>query len=140
MTNATSPRKKIMWILVTGGFLAIGGYFLRPLYGISKNLATPAWALYSAAICCAVYAVLLWLVDVRGLRAWARSFAPAGVNPLLAYILPDIAYGLLVMLGVKWYWDVPGEGLIGIIRSLLFAFAVVTATGALTRLGIRLHL
>jgi predicted acyltransferase len=29
-------------------------------------------------------------MDVRGVKRWAQFLLPVGVNPLLAYILPDV--------------------------------------------------
>jgi len=82
------PRMKSMFLLGAGTPLA--GYILRPLHGISKNLATDSYALVSAGICCLVLLGCYYLMDVKGVKKWANFLLPIGVNPLLAYILPDI--------------------------------------------------
>jgi predicted acyltransferase len=82
------PRMKFMFFFGAGTLLA--GYILRPLHGISKNLATDSYALVSAGICCLVLLGCYYLMDVKGVKKWANFLLPIGVNPLLAYILPDI--------------------------------------------------
>lgn len=135
-----TPLERIKWIVIFGVMLMITGYFFRPLYGISKNAATPTWCLYSAAFCCWIFALLYWIVDVKQHVSWARFVKPAGANPLLAYILPDIFYVLLSLFGIhilsQWF----GDGLVGIARSMVVALGMVWLTVALNKIGIRLHL
>jgi heparan-alpha-glucosaminide N-acetyltransferase len=135
-----SPRKTALRLTGMATALALGGYLLRPLYGISKNMATPTWSLYSAAICSLIFLLLYWIADVRkGGRVF--SFAePAGANPLLAYLLPDIFYGVIAMLGIESMWDVIGAGIVGVARSIAFSAAIIWLTAYLTRLGVRLRL
>jgi len=135
-----SARQRIAWMIILGLFLGIGGSLLRPLYGISKNMATPAWSLYSASICCFLYAGLYWLVDLKKIRAPFVFAEPAGSNPLLAYILPDIFYGLLGILGITFWSDELGAGSLGILRAVLFSYAIVRLTGMLGGWGVRLRL
>jgi heparan-alpha-glucosaminide N-acetyltransferase len=137
---ASSPKQKVFWLTGMAFALAVGGYLLSPLYGISKNLATPAWSLYSAAICCLVFLLLYWLADLRQKGNWFTFAEPAGSNPLLAYLLPDIFYGLLAIAGIEHLWGETGWGFMGIVRSLLFALAIVWLTGKLTNRGLRLKL
>jgi heparan-alpha-glucosaminide N-acetyltransferase len=134
------PMKRIRWIVVFGLMMTVVGYLFRPLYGVSKNAATPAWCLYSAACCCYLFAALYWLVDVKKISRWANVVRPAGANPLLAYILPDIVYVLLSLFGVHVLSQYFGDGIIGIARSMIFAVAMVWLTVALNKAGIRLHL
>jgi heparan-alpha-glucosaminide N-acetyltransferase len=139
-SSVKEPSRRIGWILVFGALMLAAGYLFRPLYGISKNAATPAWCLYSAAFCCFIFACLYWIVDVKKMVRWAVFVRPAGANPLLAYILPDIVYVLLSLFGVHVLSQYFGEGIIGIIRSLVFSVAMVWLTVALNKAGIRLHL
>jgi len=136
---AAIPRKRIVWILVFAGMLFASGFLLRPLYGISKNDATPTWCLYSAGLSCLIYVALYWLVDLHGRTAWALFLQPAGANPLLAYILPDVVYSLLAVAGVTYHRTHWNAGATAVARSLVFALAVVVLTGLLGRLRVRLH-
>jgi predicted acyltransferase len=139
-TPASTPHQRIRWFLVMAVLLAIGGYFFRPLYGISKNMATPAWSLYSAAACCILFLGLYWIADIQRKGSLFRFAAPAGSNPLLAYILPDIFYGLLAIAGIGDLWGALGAGTPGIVRSLAFSLFMVWLTGRLSGSGLQLKL
>lgn len=137
---AGTPRKRIAWILTFAAGLFVGGFLLRPLYGISKNDATPTWCLYSAGLACLIYVALYWLVDMMRIRRWAFFLKPAGENPLLAYILPDIVYAALGVAGLDYLRTHFNVGLTGVGRSLVFAMVIVGLTGLLGRLRVRLRL
>ncbi|MBV7528520.1 DUF5009 domain-containing protein [Chitinophaga sp. sic0106] len=126
---------------VTGFFiiLVVAAVCLRPQYKISKIHATPSWALFSAASCVAVFAVLYYLIDVKRISKWTEFFRPAGANPLLTYILPDIVYFLLIFLGLHLP-DVVGHGLPGIIWSAVYAVLMLFLVKGLNKLNIRLQL
>ncbi len=133
-------RRRLVWMIALGLFLGIGGSMLRPLYGISKNMATPAWSLYSASICCFLYGGLYWFVDIKKIRTSFLFVEPAGSNPLLAYLLPDIFYGILGIFGATFWSDVLGGGVLGILRAALFSLGIVRVTGVLGSWGVRLRL
>jgi heparan-alpha-glucosaminide N-acetyltransferase len=137
---APTPRSKAFWLIGMAVMLAAAGYLLGPLYGISKNMATPAWSLYSAAICCLLFLMLYWLADLRQRGNWFGFAEPAGSNPLLAYLLPDMFYGALAIIGIEHLWGAMGSGVPGIARSVIFSLVIVWLTGHLTRLGLRLKL
>ncbi len=137
---AQTPRSRMRWIATFAVMLYLAGYLLRPLYGISKISATPTWCLYSSSICCFVFLLLYWLVDVRGFKKWAQFLKPAGENPLLAYILPEIFYALMAILGIQFIAQYLGTGVIGIARSLVFALLMLWDTSLLTKWKIRLYL
>jgi heparan-alpha-glucosaminide N-acetyltransferase len=139
-SRMTEPFKRIKWIIVFGVLMMAAGFFFRPLYGISKNAATPTWCLYSAAFCCFLFTGLYWLVDVKKISRWAYLIRPAGSNPLLAYLIPDVVYVLLSLFGIQVLSQYLGEGMIGIARSLIFSLAMVWLTVALNKAGIRLRL
>lgn len=124
------------------GFLIIiliAAWRLRPAYKISKIHATPSWCLYSAAICVAVFSFLYFLIDVKHISKWTAFFRPAGANPLLTYILPDIVFYGMLLAGVALP-AVLGEGLPGMIWCAFFAVAMLFVVKVLNKLGIRLQL
>jgi heparan-alpha-glucosaminide N-acetyltransferase len=135
-----TPAARIQWIVVFGIMMMAAGYLFWPLYGISKNAATPTWCLFSAAFCCWIFALLYWIIDVKKIVTWANFVKPAGANPLLAYILPDIFYILLSLFGIHILSQYFGEGIVGIMRSLVISLAMVWLTVGLNKIGIRLHL
>lgn len=124
------------------GFLVIilmAAWWLRPAYKISKIHATPSWCLYSAAICIAVFSFLYFLIDVKHISKWTAFFRPAGSNPLLTYILPDIVFYGMLFAGIGLP-AVLGQGLPGVIWCAFFAVLMLFLVKGLNKLGIRLQL
>jgi len=132
-----SGKTQIKWILSYGAFCYLAGFFLRPLYGISKIHATPTWALFSIASCCLVFVLIHWLVEVKGIKRWANFLKPAGQNPLLTYILPYIFYAAI---GLSFLPEVFNMGLLGLVRSVAFTLFILGVAGLLTKWNIRLKL
>ncbi|NML36371.1 DUF5009 domain-containing protein [Chitinophaga sp. G-6-1-13] len=119
--------------------LLIAGAWLRPAYKLSKIHATPSWCLYCAAICVAVFSLLYFLIDVKHFSRWTSFFKPAGSNPLLTYILPDIVYFGMIALGLSLP-AVLQQDLPGIIWCMCFAVAMLFVVKGLNKLHIRLQL
>ncbi|MBC9911158.1 DUF5009 domain-containing protein [Chitinophaga varians] len=119
--------------------LLIAGAWLRPAYKLSKIHATPSWCLYCAAICVAVFSLLYFLIDVKHFSRWTSFFKPAGANPLLTYILPDIVFFGMIALGLRLP-AVLEQGLPGIIWCMCFAVAMLFVVKGLNKLHIRLQL
>ncbi len=135
-----AARERLKWIVTFGGGLLLAGYLLRSAYGISKNDASPTWCLYSAGICCCIFAVLHWVVDVRGCTRWAGWFSPMGAHPLLAYILPFMVAALASLAGTDLLQGRFGSGGAGIARSVVFTLLILATTRILARCGITLRL
>ncbi len=92
---AETIKQKFIW---SGGYallLLLTGWLLMP-YGLAKMGGTPSWGLYSAGICVITFMILYWIVDMKNIAGWAGFIKPAGSNPLLTYILPDIYYAVNV--------------------------------------------
>jgi heparan-alpha-glucosaminide N-acetyltransferase len=134
-----SIKKKISAMSVYSVLLLITAILFQPLFGINKNLATPAWCFYSAFYCVIIFILLYIIIDYKKQEKWSSILKPAGVNPLLAYILPSIFYSLITLAGITFYSEL-GYGVTGIVRSLLFSFFILGVTHILTRLNVRLHL
>jgi len=138
---AGTPRKRIQWIAAIGLFAFLAGLLLRPVYGLAKPGNTPACTLYNIAVCCAIYAVLYWLIDVRGHRQWAAFAMPAARNALLPYFLHYMIHPLSIALGFAWLNEYLNTGWVGIARTLGVTVLIgVVLTSLLTRAGVRLRL
>jgi heparan-alpha-glucosaminide N-acetyltransferase len=136
-STAETPNNRMKWIIAGGILSLLAAYFLRPFYGISKIYATPAWALNSVAICCGVFLLIYWLADVKNINRWAKFLEPAGKNPLLTYILPNIFYALV---GYTWIPVALKSGGFGILKSLVFTLFILWIAAFLTKWRVRLQL
>jgi heparan-alpha-glucosaminide N-acetyltransferase len=115
------------------------GLDVRPLGGISKIKATPSWTAICAGLSFLAY-MILYLVTVKyQWTKWARLIEPAGSMTLTCYLVPYLVYPLLMLVGWKWP-EVISTGGLGLLKSFLFALAVIWIAGLLGRLHIRLKI
>jgi heparan-alpha-glucosaminide N-acetyltransferase len=135
-----TPSLGVMALL--GVLSLIAGFTIRPYTGgISKIMATPAWVFICIGISIECFVLLAYIMDVKGQQNWIKPLKPAGTSTLTCYLLPYIHYAFLNM-----FYKVSGLSLIfrtggiGIIKSLLYAFAIIWITGWLEKRRIRLAL
>ncbi|HSF44648.1 MAG TPA: hypothetical protein VLA58_01515, partial [Chitinophagaceae bacterium] len=111
----------------------------RPYWGLKKLGATPAWLFLCSAFTIIAFLLIYWVVDVWGKGKWFSLIKPAGTDTLLTYLIPYYAYATTWMLGIS----IPAfmlYGVVGLIKSFLFALLCVGVTWVLTRIGIRLRI
>ena len=68
---------------------------------------------------------------------WASFIAPAGTSTLTCYLVPYLIYPVLVMLQVKLP-DFLTTGVVGLVKSMAFAFFIIYLTGLLGKVNIKL--
>ncbi len=100
------PGRRMKFMAYLGLGTLIAGYVLRPLHGINKNAATESYALVTSGLCCLVLLGCYFLMDVKGIKRWANFLLPIGINPLLAYIMPDIVRSLSDLVSSIVHFDV----------------------------------
>lgn len=133
-----NPNQKIISMVLLGLALALVAFLVRPhTGGLSKIGGTPAWSLYCATICCILFPLIYWLVDLKGVRSWSNFLKPAGQNPLLTYILPPLFYAIV---GFSYLPPMFNTGAPGFIRSVVFSLLILWVAGLMTKKGIKLHL
>jgi heparan-alpha-glucosaminide N-acetyltransferase len=132
--------QRLRWAAVFGLWLAVAALLFDPLFGINKIRATPAWCFYCAFLAVLAWSVLYWVMDVRGFRAWSIVVRPAGVNPLLAYILHPVLYLMAGVAGLRlgFYKSSELPPFVNIAGCLVMACLVVGLTGLVTRRGYRM--
>jgi hypothetical protein len=133
---AETVVQKYLWSAGYIVLLLLAGWLFMPL-GLAKIGSTPSWCLYSAAICVILFMILYWIVDILHISSWAAIIKPAGSNPLLTYILPDIYYAIF---GLYHFAGIAGEGWPGVVRAFLFSLFILGVSAVLTQLKIRLQL
>lgn len=138
-SNGEGQQQRFGAAFLLALMLLAAGFVLRPYYGISKSGATPSWALYSAAICVALFAFLYWLIDMKGAQAWTGFLRPAAASPLLTYLLPGVLFAAMQCLHLKLPPPLT-EGATGLLWSVIFAFAMLGLAAGLQRLNVKLQL
>jgi hypothetical protein len=138
-----NEKEKVKEFLGVMGVLALMsiafGLLTRPEWGIAKIGGTPSWTTICAGIGFGSFGILYILADILNIRKWATILGPAGRSTLTCYLVPYFYYGLYSIIG----YSLPiilRTGYVGIIKSLLFALLIVTITGGLEKLNIKLKI
>ncbi len=142
-SDVATHRDRLSWAFTFTLGLVIAGFVCDGLEGINKIAATPTWCLWSAAMTCAVWMILYWILDVVGLRGWTIVLRPAGANPLVAYFLHPITVTLVGILGFDaslLAYQRSTDPSIAVTGSLAMALFVCVVTGVLARLGLSVRL
>jgi heparan-alpha-glucosaminide N-acetyltransferase len=139
-TATVAARSRFTLLFIAG--LAMAAWLLTPLWGISKNAATPAWCLWSCAITAALWLAFYFMTDVWQWRIISKPLSIAGENVLLAYLLSEMQGDVFELLGWdSWYDNLNQPDLAhAIARSVGCAVAVLSVTALLNRAGFRLKL
>ncbi|HTQ40416.1 MAG TPA: DUF5009 domain-containing protein [Pirellulales bacterium] len=137
-TNAARSRFTLLFI---AGFV-VAAMLVTPLWGISKNNATPAWCLWASAITAALWLLFYFIADVWRVRFITKPLSIAGQNVLLAYLLSEMQESVFNLLGWDdWYEGLAGPHLANAIgRSVGCAVFILCLTALLNRIGFRLKL
>ena len=85
-TDLSGGRKTLL-MLAAAAVLALLGVAGLPWCPNVKGIWTPTYALISGGVALALLAVLYWIVDVKGWRAWSTVFTVVGVNAITIYMM-----------------------------------------------------
>ena len=132
-------RGRILYALAFASAMFAAAWLLTPL-GISKIRATPTWLLVSSGTAVLSFLLLYWICDMKGWTRWAAIVKPAGENTLLTYLLPDLYYFLITLVGFHYFDRHFRTGMPGVVRSVVFTLLILAVSGLLTRRRIRLQL
>ncbi len=113
------------------------GFAIRPLDGISKIRATPAWTAVCTGISILCFVALIYIVDIKNKKGWYGAIRPAGTSTLTCYLLPYIHYAIFTMVGITLPIFLR-TGIAGIFKSLAYAMLIIVITGLLEKKRIRL--
>ena len=140
--NTISPWSRVRFTLLFVLGFAAAAIVTTPLYGISKNDATPAWCLWACAITAALWLVFYLIGDVARARWLIWPFAIAGANVLLAYLISEGMESWFKLLHLSnWYGRLAEPDLThAIARSAACAAVILALTAVLNRVGFRLKL
>jgi predicted acyltransferase len=132
--------RRLQWTAVYVVGLACAAMLFDPLFGINKIRATPAWCLLCASLTATAWAALYWIMDVHKHRAWSSIVQPAGANPLMAYLLHPMVFLIadLARVPLGFYKSPSLPVFVNILGCLIMAVAIVSLTGLISRLGLRM--
>jgi heparan-alpha-glucosaminide N-acetyltransferase len=147
VTHERRLRSALLYALglAAGAYLLHAAHGIHPMFIFNKIFATPPWCLLSSAITVAVWALLYWIVDVRGSVRWATLLEGAGQNALTAYLLAFVLDAFLSFLsqatGLPNFYEALGERFAtGLARAILISLAIAWLASRLRRTRLQLSL
>ena len=119
--------------------LILGYWITRPVWGLSKQHATPAWLFICSALTLAGFALTLLIPRSASESSWLQPLRAAGSNTLLTYLMPFFGYALLSVSPIGWAdWMLVSP--VGLMKSIIFAILCAEVAAWLARRWIRLQL
>jgi predicted acyltransferase len=110
LRSTLAMKSKLVGLMGAGAVGISLGALWGTVFPINKSLWTSSYTLFMAGLAAICLAICLWIVDVRGWKAWAAPFRWLGMNALAIFTLSLLA--TLLLLWVK----IPGGD--GRLRSL----------------------
>jgi predicted acyltransferase len=99
-----SLNRKCAGLVVGGVALVALGELWNPWFPINKKLWTSSYVLFAAGVSLLVWALCLWLTDIRGWKkGWTGFWLVFGTNAIFAYVLSEVLGGL------SWFITMPGS-------------------------------
>jgi predicted acyltransferase len=145
----TDDRSHMIGLVAAGAALAAIGWVWGRALPINKPLWTGSYAAFTGGLALIAFAACYFLIDIRGIRAWARPFVWLGVNPLAIYFLAEFVSHILDLTPLKtilyWSWlrSLTVHRLSEPASSLLFAILTVavwtSVAGVMYRRGVRVQ-
>lgn len=105
-----NTHKTIKQLVFLGIALTLTGWLWGLVFPINKSLWTSSYVLYTGGLAMLFLSILLWIIDVKGLKKWIHPFIHFGTNPLFIYVFSGLYARAL------WYLikiDVEGKQLTG---------------------------
>jgi hypothetical protein len=133
-----STQRRALYTVAAVAVFFLAGVVSRQFWILAKIGATPPWVFFVTAISIGTYAILLWLAE-QGKAGWFNLIKPAGTATLTCYLVPYVWYGVADVSGYVLP-DYLTHGVVGIIKCLLFAFAIIGITYLLGRMHIKLKI
>jgi heparan-alpha-glucosaminide N-acetyltransferase len=132
-------RNKLpIWYLAIALLLLFTGFISRNFFIISKIQATPTWVFMCNGIAFGFLALIYFIVDLKGKSNWFELIKPAGTSTLTCYLIPYVYYSLAI-----YAFTLPEflkTGVIGLLKSLIYALIIIAITALLGKLRIKLKI
>ncbi len=82
--------QRIIRLLAVGVLLLAAGQISNIWLPINKKLWTSSFSMFMAGLDFVIFAAMLWLVDVRGYKRWAKPFVIMGMNAITVYLISEL--------------------------------------------------
>jgi len=117
----------------------LSGFLLRNYFVLNKNLGTPTWIMISLSTAIFLFIFLHWLTDVKKILSWYKYIKIAGTATLTCYLIPYFVYSFRTITGLV-FPEFLLTGIIGLVKSILFSFIIISICWGLKKIKIQLKI
>ncbi len=104
-----SSGRKAVWLMGIGVGLFVLGQVANIWMPINKSLWTVSFSLLMAGLASIEFAVLYWIIDIRGYKRWATPLVIYGTNAIVVFVLSGVVGRLLGLVKVTGPGGQPQE-------------------------------
>jgi len=96
------------WMFVSGWIAIIVGIFWSIFFPINKSLWTSSYVVFTSGAALQALGVCYWLIDVKGIRRWAKPAIIFGMNAIALFVLSGLLGRIIIRVKVH---DAAGNAL-----------------------------
>ena len=117
LRSSVAPERKVNMLALSGIALVAAGQAWHPLFPINKALWTSSYVLLSAGAAAILLGACMYLIDIRGFRAWSQPFVVLGRNAITLFVVSGLLGKLLILIPVR-----EPDGTRTVLQSLIFDY------------------
>jgi len=88
--TSSDTLKAVKKLILYGVIGVILGLIWDLVFPINKPLWSSSYVIYTGGLAMLFLALLLWLIDVKGIKKWSLPFIHFGMNPLFIYVFAGL--------------------------------------------------
>lgn len=96
---------RLMALFSAGALGMMTGLMWNWSFPINKNIWTSSYVVFTAGVACVTLATIVWIVDVRRVRAWTTPLVIYGMNPLVAFVGSEVMARYIYSIWFVQYLD-----------------------------------
>lgn len=85
-----SGNRKTLWMFGAAAVMLVLGIVWNHWFPVNKKLWTSSFVLVAGGVSLILFALMYWIVDVRGWRKWTFPFRVVGMNSITIFLAPRL--------------------------------------------------
>ncbi|WOD43158.1 acyltransferase family protein [Hwangdonia lutea] len=90
ISKSSSHLNTVKSLFIYGAILTMIGWFWGYIFPINKSLWTSSFVCFSAGLAMLFLALLIWVIDINGLKKWSSPFIHFGTNSLFIFVFSGL--------------------------------------------------
>ncbi|MCF7805582.1 MAG: DUF5009 domain-containing protein [Candidatus Marinimicrobia bacterium] len=95
-----SNGQKFLAMAIAGILGIISGYVVNIWFPINKGLWSTSYVLFTAGMALLILALFYWLIDMKGIKKWAKPLVVYGMNAITVFVLAGLLSRLLTLIKI----------------------------------------